>query len=329
MGVIIARPFCVCNVRPACVPYKTQSVSSGELSANAVLRLQVCTARFILRAFHPPQADKTKLAESRRAIQVAAADRAGKTTAKTGASGPSLAACDVAKASQRWLLSAGASAGSSTTTNLLSAVNSTGGPQCVGIHACATTPDAELAMGGCKHLPAHGCSHTCNCNTAFALNSNLTITSPMDGNCIGAVGSTLRFVTCDGSAAQRFSVTTHSDGTLSLANGGACIDSTAGPAPPPGPRPGPRPGPVTDSATITIQLEDLGLGITGPVKVRDVWKKRDLPTATTGTFSTTVPHHGSVFLVFMPPTSTWPEPFELAPWMRVPPPPVAPMPAAL
>ena len=278
-----------------------------------MLRLQVCTALFILRAFHPPQADKTKLAESRRALQVAGADRAGKTTAKTG---PSLAACDVAKASQRWLLSAGASAGSSTTTNLLSAVNSTGGPQCMGIHACETTPDAELAMGGCKHLPAHGCSHICNCNTAFALNSNLTITSPMDGNCIGAVGSTLRFVTCDGSAAQRFSVTTHSDGTLSLANEqGACIDSAAGSGPSPGPRPGPHRPPAIDPATVTISLDDLGLGIMGPVKVRDVWKKKDLPTAT-GTFSATVPHHGSVFLVFMPPNSTWPLPFELAPWMK-------------
>ena len=58
-------------------------------------------------------------------------------------------------------------------------------------------------------------------------------------------------------------------------------------------------------ATVTIQLSALSLGITGPVKVRDVWNKQDLPLATTGAVTTSVPHHGSVFLVFMPPTSAW------------------------
>ena len=58
------------------------------------------------------------------------------------------------------------------------------------------------------------------------------------------------------------------------------------------------------------------------MRVRDVWNKRDLPSvpsASSGTFTTGVPHHGSVFLVLMPADDTkWPLPFELAPWMRTP-----------
>jgi hypothetical protein len=70
---------------------------------------------------------------------------------------------------------------------------------------------------------------------------------------------------------------------------------------------------------VTIHLSDLKLGISGAVRIRDVWNKQDLaPTSSSGSFTTAVPHHGSVFLVFMPDGSTWPLPFELAPWMRKP-----------
>ena len=51
--------------------------------------------------------------------------------------------------------------------------------------------------------------------------------------------------------------------------------------------------------------------------------KADLPNAV-GRFSTTVPYHDGVLLVFMPVGSAWPLPFELAAWMRIPPPPVPP-----
>ena len=79
------------------------------------------------------------------------------------------------------------------------------------------------------------------------------------------------------------------------------------------------------SANVTISIQDLGLGLSGDVKVRDVWAKKDLASVSaTGTFTTSVPHHGSVFLIFMPPATKWPQPYELAPWMKAPVPPTPP-----
>ena len=43
-----------------------------------------------------------------------------------------------------------------------------------------------------------------------------------------------------------------------------------------------------------------------------------------GSFSTSVPHHGCTFYIFMSTESKWPLPFELAPWMKQKPPPVPP-----
>ena len=119
--------------------------------------------------------------------------------------------------------------------------------------------------------------------------------------------------------AQQFNASTHTDGSHSFDNGGACLDSKSSAGPSPGPHP--HPPPSLDPATVTIKLDDLGLGFSGPAKVRDVWGKKDLAVAT-GTLSATVPHHGSAFFVLMPPATSWPPPFELAPWMKIPPPPV-------
>jgi len=162
----------------------------------------------------------------------------------------------------------------------------------------------------------------------FQVHANCTITSAMDGQCLTAIGTTdTQMQLCNGKPSQQYDVTRNPDGSLSFANGGACVDSAPGAGPAPGP-PGPPhphpPPPSIDPATVTVQLDQLSLGISGPVKVRDVWHKRDLPTAAAGTISATVPHHGSVFLVIMPPSASWPLPFELAPWMKVPPPPVPP-----
>ena len=71
---------------------------------------------------------------------------------------------------------------------------------------------------------------------------------------------------------------------------------------------------------MTVSLLDLKLGITGPVRVRSVWDKKDLPNAASS-ISVSVPHHGCTFLIFMPVGSKWPLPFKLAPWMKAKPPP--------
>ena len=70
-------------------------------------------------------------------------------------------------------------------------------------------------------------------------------------------------------------------------------------------------------------------GITGKMKVRDVWNKEFLPMLEAGAmFKGHLPYKGSMFLVVMPADDNgWPVPFELAPWMKVPPPPVPPSPA--
>ena len=87
------------------------------------------------------------------------------------------------------------------------------------------------------------------------------------------------------------------------------------------PGPAQRRGEVCSSEGRCAGPAALKLGLSGPVKVRDVWAKKDLPNAQTS-FSTVVPYHDGIFLVFMPVGSAWPLPFELADWMKIPPPPV-------
>lgn len=122
-----------------------------------------------------------------------------------------------------------------------------------------------------------------------------------------------------GDKAQAFAVapaTTGGAGTFTVVQNGLCVDNNVEPGPPP-----PTPPHHHGAGSVTIELAALKLGLSGPVKVRDVWAKKDLPNAQTS-FSTVVPYHDGIFLVFMPVGSAWPLPFELADWMRIPPPPV-------
>lgn len=54
--------------------------------------------------------------------------------------------------------------------------------------------------------------------------------------------------------------------------------------------------------------------------------KKDIPGSfdTSNVFNTSVPFHGCTFFVFMQPSATWPEPFEVAPWLAKPTPLVPP-----
>ena len=129
---------------------------------------------------------------------------------------------------------------------------------------------------------------------------------------------------------QTFNTTASADGKhVTVQQNGLCLDYAPpppGPAPRP-PGPPPPPAPIIDPATVTFDLAELSLGLpsSAKVKVRDVWNKQFLPSLPgSGNFSTSVPHHGSVFLVFMPENSSWPLPFKLAPWMDKPAPPVPP-----
>ena len=138
------------------------------------------------------------------------------------------------------------------------------------------------------------------------------------------------------STTQQWKVTTQSTTTFehgvsykieSVAEPGMCVDAApAGPVIPPCMPPKCTPG---APAAVTIQLSDLGLGIgSGAVTVRDVWQKRDLPDAlATGSFNTSVPHHGCTFFVFSKPGgAAWPPPFKVADWLVTPPVPPPPLP---
>jgi hypothetical protein len=108
----------------------------------------------------------------------------------------------------------------------------------------------------------------------------------------------------------------------SVAEPGMCVDAApAGPVLPPCRPPKCTPG---APATATITLSDLGID-SGAVKMRDVWKKQNLPDATAGSFNTTVPHHGCTFFVFSKPGgAVWPPPFKVADWLASPPVPPPP-----
>jgi hypothetical protein len=60
--------------------------------------------------------------------------------------------------------------------------------------------------------------------------------------------------------------------------GGKCVDDNAVPGPPPPPIPPCVPPECIPGgpANVTIDIADLKLGISGSVKVRDVWNKKDL-----------------------------------------------------
>ena len=258
--------------------------------------------------------DKAAAGERRHAPAAAAA------AASYG--GPiSLRQCNESKASQSWALGDGVIPGHGQITN----VNNSAGSGCWEITACNTNPGAQVGTGyGCKPLPKLPCSgNLCSCNGAWRFNGS-AIVSVMDGQCLAAEGTTAgsKVVTdvCSGGTSQSWVTVLGKNQTGSVRQGSLCVDNDAGPTPAPGPPPPPHSG---SNATVTVNLADLNLGIATPtIRVRDVWQRKFLPDivvgSSGGTFTTDVPHHGSVFLVFMPAGSSWPLPFKRAAWMDAP-----------
>jgi hypothetical protein len=175
-------------------------------------------------------------------------------------------------------------------------------------------PHPSIGTGyGCKPLPTQPCgANKCNCNGAWALNANGSVTSVMSGMCLEVDGTAVSANVCAaGSPTQQWKVvpSTANPAAFKFTQGPLCVDANQPPSPPPSPG-----GP----ANVTVPLVSLNLGFSGPIRVRDVWAHRDLPSLPSASLSlsTYVPYHGSAFLVIMPEGSEWPVPFELAPWMR-------------
>jgi hypothetical protein len=115
--------------------------------------------------------------------------------------------CKAGSASQMWTLSSGVKPGDSKPTIVkLGAAASKGG--CWEIEACATGEGAAVNCNwGCKQLPKSGCASMCDCNGAWSLNANGTITSVMDGKCLqvsNGPGSVVNVASCTGNASQKF-----------------------------------------------------------------------------------------------------------------------------
>jgi hypothetical protein len=255
--------------------------------------------------------------------------------------------CDPSKPSQVWQLNTG------VTTNVKSAGPSQG---CWEITGCNTKSGAAVGTGyGCKPLPKNGCGNACFCNGAWKTNATLdpsrgivghdqsvetvSFHSVMDDACLQVSGSKVNMQPCSaGDSKQQFALEPIEDpdqasngrtpppSKFRVSQDGMCVDDGAKPGPPK-----PIPPPCTPPfcspggpANVTMALTALDLGISGAVKVRDVWNKKTLPslTSSAASFTTTVPHHGCSFYIFMPETATWPVPFKLAPWMERPTPPV-------
>eukprot|EP00039_Didymoeca_costata_P003318 m.66805 g.66805 ORF g.66805 m.66805 type:complete len:651 (+) comp11839_c0_seq3:243-2195(+) len=217
--------------------------------------------------------------------------------------GLSMVACDPKDNTQLWTFSSGVSPGSAKPTNIQSAVS--GSPHCWEITACKTGPEAGVGTNyGCKPLPADPTkcsSNLCSCNGLWALNNNGTIQSLMDGNCAQVENNLINVSPCTGKANQQFQTTAMGNNAFQIKQGSLCVSN--------------GPSQSASNATVTVQLKDLNLGFDGPVRVRDVWNKKDLPEETTQ-FSTKVNYHGSQFIIFMPKDSEWPLPFQLPAWIN-------------
>jgi hypothetical protein len=177
---------------------------------------------------------------------------------------------------------------------------------CWEITGCNTNPGAGIGTGyGCKPLPK-SCANLCECNGAWAINSNRTITSVMDGMCLESDGKRVTVGKCISprSPQQTWNVVPSSldSSTFKFQQGSLCIDSSEAPAPPTPPAPNPGPG---GAANVSVHLASLKLGFTGRVRVRDVWNHRDLPTlpSTDAVFTTHVPYVMPLLFYF---TSTMP-----------------------
>ena len=77
------------------------------------------------------------------------------------------------------------------------------------------------------------CNSMCDCNGAWSLNKNGTITSVMDGKCLqvsGGKGSAVNVATCNGKANQRFVFKPSGvavNETYTVQQAGLCIDQAA------------------------------------------------------------------------------------------------------
>lgn len=89
--------------------------------------------------------------------------------------------CNASSVTQLWTLSPGVKPGDSKPTNIQLAPATAGGKPggCWEIEACATGDGAAVNCNwGCKALPK-SCASACDCNGAWSLNSNGSITSLM------------------------------------------------------------------------------------------------------------------------------------------------------
>jgi hypothetical protein len=116
-------------------------------------------------------------------VDVLLGDGPASVAAADEAAGGSFAAvpCNASSATQLWTLSPGVKPGDSKTTNIQMAAAVAGGKGggCWEIEACATGEGAAVNCNwGCKGLPK-SCASLCDCNGAWSLNSNGTITSLM------------------------------------------------------------------------------------------------------------------------------------------------------
>ena len=139
--------------------------------------------------------------------------------------------CKPGAASQEWLLSPGVTPGDSKVTNVKMAAAHGGG--CWEIEACATGENAAVNCNwGCKPLPK-SCQQACDCNGAWSVNQNGTITSVMDGKCLqvsGGKGSAVNVATCTGKANQRFVFKPSGvavNATFTVQQAGLCVDQAA------------------------------------------------------------------------------------------------------
>ena len=95
---------------------------------------------------------------------------------------------------QQWILSPGVIPGDSKVTNVKMAAPGGG---CWEITGCDTNDGAAVGCGyGCKPLPS-SCKSLCDCNGAWSINSNGTITSVMDVSVVQSASHTTRQIFSD------------------------------------------------------------------------------------------------------------------------------------
>lgn len=134
--------------------------------------------------------------------------------------------CNPSSPSQNWVLSPGVVPGDSKVTNVKLAT----AVACWEITGCASGDGAAVGCGyGCKPVPSQ-CANHCDCNGAWATNSNGTITSVMDGKCLqvsAGQGSAVNVATCTGKPNQKFTFTPSGvavNHTYTVRQGNLCVN---------------------------------------------------------------------------------------------------------